>query len=115
MNSEDIVATVRKLAGNAKEIKLNVAQGNLDICSRLVGDRVALVETLREFCDAKVSLANSDNKDEMALMIGNMKNDVSDAIGSINARLLKLSRDLAHVGSARKIAAYKIHGGRHGY
>ena len=121
MQHEELRRTVQKLAENATKIKQSIIDGNLKESSKLIGDRVALVETLRQFRDAciagraKVSFASSDIKDELDSMVRNMKNNVSDAISVINARLLTLSHELAKVSGARKIVAYKIQGGRHGY
>ena len=108
MQHEELKSTVQQLAENAAKIKRKVAEGNLEESSKLVGERIALVETLRRLRDTKVSQVDSDIKDEMDLLVRNMKNDVSDAIGTINARLLRLSSELAKVSGARKIAAYKI-------
>ncbi|MFZ1080679.1 MAG: hypothetical protein WAO19_01990 [Candidatus Kryptoniota bacterium] len=115
MELEEARRTIQKLAENAVKIKRNVRDGNLKESSKLIGERVALVETLRRLRDAKVSFVNSDIKDEMDLLIKNMKSNVSDAIGYINNKLLTLSNELAKMGGTRKIAAYKIQGGRHGY
>ena len=108
MDCEELRSTVQMLAENAAKIKRRVAEGNLEESSKLVGERIALVEALRKLGDAKVFPANTDIKDEMDLLVRNMKNDVSDAIGAINARLLRLSSELAKVNGAKKIAAYKI-------
>ena len=108
MDCEELRTTVQMLAENAAKIKRRVAEGNLEESSKLVGERIALVEALRKLGDAKVFPANTDIKDEMDLLVRNMKNDVSDAIGAINARLLRLSSELAKVNGAKKIAAYKI-------
>ena len=68
----------------------------------------------------------------MALIMKNIENDVSEAAGSINARLSVLMKDLATMKGARKIASYaamrnpvyansviierdKIQGGRYGH
>jgi len=115
MVHKELRKTIRKLAENAAKIKQNVTDGNLKESAKLIGERIALVEALRQFRDAKVSFGSSDIIDEMDSMIKNMKNDVSDAIGTISARLLTLSNELAKLRGARKIAAYKIQGGRHGY
>ncbi|HQT90538.1 MAG TPA: hypothetical protein PL001_00740, partial [Candidatus Kryptobacter bacterium] len=58
---------IRDLAKNASLIREKVKEGKLEESMRLTGQRVALIEALRELKDAKVSLANSDVKDEMAL------------------------------------------------
>jgi len=115
MDCEELKSTIQKLAENAVRIKQSVISGSFKESSKLVGERVALVEMLRQFRDAKVSFPNSDIKDELDSVIRNMKNDILDAIGTINARLLALSNELAKVSGAKKIAAYKIQGGRHGH
>ena len=103
------------LAENAARIKASVKEGNLQESTKLVGDRVALVEALRELKDAKVSFVNSDKKDEMFLLMKNMENDISEAIGSINTNVSALLKELAKMRDAKSIAAYKIQGGRRGY
>jgi hypothetical protein len=99
---------IRDLAKNASLIREKVKEGKLEESVRLTGQRVALIEVLRELKDAKVSLANSDVKDEMALIMKNIENDVSEAAGSINARLSVLMKELATMKGARKIAAYAV-------
>ncbi|MCL4538662.1 MAG: hypothetical protein M1469_09495 [Bacteroidetes bacterium] len=115
-NAEKQVMEILKgLSANAARIKAGVAEGNLGESVRLTGERVALIEALRELRDAKVSLASSDIKDEMNLVVKNIENDTLEAIGGINAKLSSLLKELAKVKGARDIAAYKIQGGRYGY
>ncbi|MGO9481125.1 MAG: hypothetical protein ACLP05_05025 [Candidatus Kryptoniota bacterium] len=114
-DNEEARRTIHNLAENAVKIKRNVREGNLKESARLIGERVALVETLRRLRDAKVSFVNSDIKDEVDLLIQNMKSNISDAIGYINKNLLTLSSKLAKMGGAKQIATYKIQGGHRGY
>lgn len=123
---------IRELARNSAMLKSMINGGNLPEAMKLTGQRVALVETLRELRDAKVSLANSDVLDEMTMLIKNSENDVNEAAAIIRSRLSELSRGLANLKGARKIAAYaamrrpahpiseinepdKKQGGRYGY
>lgn len=107
MNQEhEAEKIVRELAGNATLIKTKIAEGNLQEATKLTGQRVALVEALRELRDAKVSLANSEILGEMEMLMRNAENEMSEATGNIRARLSALSKDLANVKGARKIAAY---------
>jgi len=106
---------IKDLAGNAANMKKCSKEGNLPESIRLTGERVALVEDLRALKDSKVSLANSDKKYEMSILVKNIEDDVKEAIGTINARLSSLSNELVKVRDAKKIAAYRVQGGRYGY
>lgn len=106
---------LRDLAGNAAQIKQKVMGDNLKESAKLTGERVALVEALRELLGAKVSLASSDNQEEMSLLVINMRKNVSAAISSINAKLSALSSELSKTRGAKRIAAYKVQGGHYGY
>ncbi len=112
---EQAQEVIRNLASNAAQIKAGIKEGNLQDSAKLVGDRVALVEALRELWDAKVSFANSDIKNEMSSLVQNMENDVSEAIGNISTNTSALLKELAKMRGAKNIAAYKIQGDRHGY
>jgi hypothetical protein len=123
---------MKKLAENASLLRERVKEGKLEESMKLTGQRVALIEALREIMDAKVPLESSDVRDDMALIMKNIENDVSEAAGSIRARLSVLMKELATMKGARKIASYavmrhpaksnsiigerdKIQGGRYGY
>ena len=123
---------IRELAHNSAVLKSMINEGNLPGAIKLTGQRIALVEALRELRDAKVSLANSDVLDEMTMLIKSSQNDVNETTALIRSRLSELSRELANLKGARKIAAYaamrgpaihgsetnerdKKQGGRYGY
>ncbi len=93
---------IRDLAKNASLIKEKWKDGILEESMRLTGQRVALIEALRELKDAKDSFANSDVKDETALIVKDMENDVSEAAGSMNDRLSVLMKELATVNAAMR-------------
>ena len=133
MNQEqEAVRIIRELARNASQIKLAISRGDMQEAAGLTGQRVALIESLRALRDAKVSLASSDNMNEMTVLMKNIENDVSEANATIRVKMTSLSKELATITGARKIAAYaamrqpahakltkdeqdKIQGGRHGY
>ena len=116
MNSQtDVLQIVRNLKGNAVALKKCLKEGNLPESARLTCERISLVEDLRGLKDSKVSVVNSDIKDEFNLLMKTMQEDVSEAISAIRARLSALLKELAKTKGAKKIAAYKIHGGRYGY
>ena len=133
MNQEqEALRIIRELAENASKIKCRIAEGDLHDASRLIGERVALIESLRELRDAKVSLASSDRMSEMEVLMKNIENDVSEANSNIRSRMTSLTKELATITGAKKIATYaamrrsahvnltkneqdKIRGGRHGY
>ena len=133
MNKEqEAVRIIRELARNATQIKLHIVDCHLQEAARLTGERVTLIEALRALRDAKVSLASSDRMNEMTALMKNIENDVSEANANIRARMTSLTKELATITGARKIAAYaamrhpahatltkneqdKIRGGRHGY
>ncbi len=133
MNKEqEAVRIIRELARNASQIKLAISRGDMQEAAGLTGQRVALIESLRALRDAKVSLASSDNMNEMTVLMKNIENDVSEANATIRVKMTSLSKELATITGARKIAAYaamrqpahakltkdeqdKIQGGRHGY
>ncbi len=104
-----------QIVGNAKELKVAVSEGNLLRSAELTGERVALVEAFRELRDAKVSVATSDKKGEMEIMLKKAEKEIFEAIGSIHTRLSELRKALASTEGARKIAAYKIQGGPYGH
>ncbi len=110
-----VLEILEGLSANAAGIKAGIANGDLMESVRLTGERVTLIEALRELKDAKVSLASSDIKDEMDLLIKNGEIDINEAISGISAKLTSLKADLAKVKDARDIAAYKIQGRRYGY
>jgi len=120
------------LAENAKKIKVSLACGDSKEASKLVGERVELVECLRELMDAKVSIASSDIKGEMELLMKDMKKDISEAADEIKKRNSALLKELSRVSRAKRIVAYaassnpayaisrvrerdKIQGGLYGY
>ena len=106
---------LRALAENAAHIKEKVLEDDLNGSAKLVGERVALVETLRQLAEAKVSIPVSDSKEEMSLLMKSVQKNVYEAVGTINARLSALSNELAKTRGAKRIAAYNVQGGRHGY
>jgi hypothetical protein len=108
MYTEDKLARqiIEDLARNASLIREKVGEGNLPESVKLTGERVALIEALRKLKDAKVSLANSDEKDEMALLVKDIQNDISEAASGINSRLSELMKELASLKGARRIVAY---------
>ena len=112
---KQVMEILKELSANAAKIKAGIAEGNLSESVELTGKRVALIEALRELRDAKVSLASSDIKDEMNLVMKNIEKDTFEAIGGINAKLSSLLKELAKVRGAKEIAAYKVQGGRYGY
>ena len=132
MNQEQEAENIiRGLAENAALIRSKIAEGNLKEAASLTGQRVALVEALRQLRDAKVSLANSEILSEMEMLMKNAENDVFETTGNIRTRLSVLLKELANMKGARKIAAYaamrrperpalggtgrdKTRGGRHG-
>ncbi len=106
---------LQALAENAAQIKQKVLEDDLDGSAKLVGERVALVESLRRLVETKVLRVSSDSKEEMSLLMKSVQKNVYEAVGTINARLSALSNELAKTRGAKKIAAYKVQGGRHGY
>jgi hypothetical protein len=114
-SEQKISGIIRNLARNAAEIKRAVSDDNLDESARLVGERTGLIEELRALKDVKVSAATSDIKGEMNLLMIDVQNDVSEAMKTIREKSLELLTGLANMRSAKKIAAYKIQGGRYGY
>jgi hypothetical protein len=114
-SEKKISGIIRNLARNAAEIKKAVSDDNLDESARLVGERTGLIEELRALKDVKVSAATSDIKGEMNLLMIDVQNDVSEAMKTIREKSLELLTGLANMRSAKKIAAYKIQGGRYGY
>jgi Mg2+ and Co2+ transporter CorA len=116
MNREaETARTIRDLAENANAIKKCAKEDNLKEAARLVGERVGLIEDLRALKDAKVSIASSDMRDEMNLLVKNIQDDILEAMKTIRERSSALLKELAKMGSAKKIAAYKIQGGHYGY
>ncbi len=133
MNKEqEAVRIIRELARNATQIKLHIVDCHLQEAARLTGERVTLIEALRILSEAKVSFASSDIRNEVTDLMKNIENDVSEANATIRARMTSLTKELATITGARKIAAYaamrhpahakstkdeqdKIRGGRHGY
>ena len=103
---KQVMDILRKLSANAGKIKAGIAANNLGEPVKLTGERVALIEALRELGEAKVSLAGSDIKDEMNLVMKNIENDTFEAIGGISARLSSLLSELAKIRGAKEIAAY---------
>ena len=114
-SEKEISGIIRNLARNAAEIKKAVSDDNLDESARLIGERTGLIEELRALKDVKVSAATSDIKGEMNLLMIDVQNDVSEAMKTIREKSLELLTGLANMRSAKKIAAYKIQGGRYGY
>jgi len=106
---------IRDLAKNAGAIKKCAKEDNLKGATKLVGERVGLIEDLRVLRDAKVFMASSDIKNEMNWLMKNMQNDILEAMRSYREKSSALLRELAKMVSAKKIATYKIHGGRYGY
>ncbi len=123
---------LKKLAVNAASLKLKVTEGDVAESGRLVGERVGLVEELREFADAKVSFGSSDIEGELNAIFMKMRNDISDSISEINMKLGLLSKQLERTREAKGIAVYaaarhsarrtsvgsepdKFQGGRHGH
>jgi hypothetical protein len=123
MNGEtEALRIIRDLAENAKKIKKSLDGGELRESSRLVGERVDLIEGLRELKDAKVSVASSDIKDEVNLLMKNIQENLSETVSTMKARNVALLKELAKISGTKRIAAYKItqgislgQGGRHGY
>lgn len=102
----EVAGIIRELARNASRIKLMADNGNLGEVARLVGERVTLIESLRELRDAKVSLAGSDIINEMNSLMTSIENDVSGASSIIRAKMTSLMKDLSAITGARRIAAY---------
>ncbi len=101
---------VRKIFGdleqNASLLKTGVKEGNLAELVKLTSDRVAIIESLREFAEAKVFPGNSEVREEMYIVLKNIENDVNEAAGGIRTRLSALMKELGNIKGARRIAAY---------
>ena len=106
---------IRNLAKNAAAMKKSANESNIPECMRLTGERVALVEELRAFSEAKVPITSSDIKGEMKLLMKDMQEDFSETLSAIKAKSSALLKELGKISGAKRIAAYKIQGGRYGY
>ena len=102
----EILRVMRDLAKNSRAIKESVDSNDLPESQRLVGERVSLIEDLRRCEEAKVPVTSSDIKDEMNLLMKNMRDDVLEASRTIMAKNAALLKELANVGNAKRIAAY---------
>ncbi len=105
-DQENVAELIRLLSVNSEEIKKKIIEGDINASSILIGKRVEIVESLREFADAKVSFTNSDIRSELETTMAKIGKDVSESVGMINARLAGLLKELAKTRGAKGIATY---------
>jgi len=109
MNAEEkVLGIIGNLAKNAASMRKCINKGDLEESVRLMGERVALIEDLRAFKDAKVSIVSSDIKDEMNSMMESVQVNFSETMKTIRAKNAASLEKLAKMGNVRRIAAYKI-------
>lgn len=112
---EELFTLLGKLLKNSEDLFETIKKVDLSAASILMGERMEIVEELRNLAQAKVFQGNSDIDSDVDYAIMRIDLKVNEIRKLISEQLTTLTNQLKGLTALKSIAAYKAQGGHHGY